>query len=202
MLAVKRNLDNMKDTAQIKRQFEELFEALRQRRRSAEDVRMRATKEASEAASEISIVDAALSALKPAQSFYNLAAFTDEQSSKSKATPGRNRDAIAAIISTNNRPMKASEIAEIAHREGKIKSDSGYNGVYATVSTVLSRNRRHMFAQAGNHEWDLRARKLTAVPSRKESAGAAETSIQSRALDIALSKIEKQFPTRVPKVGS
>jgi hypothetical protein len=190
----------MKDSAQIKRQFEELFEALRQRRRDAEDVRMRATKEASDAVSEINIVDAALSALKPAQSFYNLAAFTDEQSSKSKVSPGHNRDAIAAIISTNNRPMKASEIAEIAHKEGKIKSDSGYKGVYATVSTVLSRNRKHLFIQAGKHEWDLRARKLTPIsPPRKESG----FGVQARALDTALSQIEKQFgPTRVPKTGT
>ena len=196
----------MKDTAQIKRQFEELFDALRQRRRDAEDVRMRATKEASEATNEISVVDAALSALKPAQSFYDLAAFTDQLASKSKVSPGHNRDAIAAIISANNRPMKASEIAEIAHKEEKIKSDNGYKGVYATVSTVLSRNRRHMFIQAGKHEWDLRSRKLTPVPSsRKESADPVEKGIhiQSRALDMALSKIEKQFgPTRVPKTGT
>jgi hypothetical protein len=194
----------MKDSAQIKRQFEELFEALRQRRRDAEDVRIRATKEAADAVSEINIVDAALSALKPAQSFYNLAAFMDEQSSKSKVSPGHNRDAIAAIILANNRPMRAAEIADVAHREGRIKSDSGYKGVYATVSTVLSRNKKHVFIQAGKHEWDLRARKLTPISSpRKASAGAAETNIQTRALDMALSNIEKQFgPTRVPKTGT
>jgi hypothetical protein len=169
----------MKDIGQIKRQFEELVESLRQRRTNAEDIRRRATKETEDAVNEIRLVDAALAALKPAQSFYNLAAFVD--SAKVKASPRKNRDAIVAIIEAKGRPMRAAEIAEIAHEAGTIKSESGYKGVYATVSTVLSRNRTHLFVQAGKHEWDIRARKLAPVPSsRKESAGAAETRGASR----------------------
>jgi hypothetical protein len=196
---------NMKDANQIKRQFEELFESLRQRRRNAEETRMRATKEAADAGSEINVVDAALSALKPAQSFYNLAAFTDEQAAKSKVSPGSNREAIAAIISTNDRPMKASDIAVIAHKEGKIKSDSGYKGVYATVSTVLSRNRKHFFVQVGDHKWDIRSRGINLTSagssSRKESAGPAEMRGASRFN--AFEKILKnEFPPAPEKPSS
>ena len=188
----------MKDANQIKRQFEELFESLRQRRRNAEETRMRATKEAADAGNEIGVVDAALSALKPAQSFYNLAAFTDEQAAKSKVLPGTNREAIAAILSSNDGPMKASDIAEIAHKEGKIKSDSGYKGVYATVSTVLSRNKRQFFIQAGNHEWDLRARNLiSAHSSRKES----ETRGASR-LNVFEKILKSEFPPAPEKPSS
>lgn len=69
-----------------------------------------------------------------------------------------NRGAIVKILEEAGNALRISEIAKRAHDQELIQSKRGYDGVYATVSTVLTRNSKHVFMQIRRGVWGLRDR--------------------------------------------
>jgi hypothetical protein len=192
----------MKDASEKLKELEAQIQVYNTRRADAANRKQKAERDVQISQQEYDALTKAIEGLMPLKSFYAVASVGE--GAKQPVRTGTNRDQIVEILTAHQEPMTIAEIAKIANEEGRLRSSVGYKGIYALVATNLSRNSKHVFIHVNGGKWDLRARRLTPVPSsRKESAGAAETGIASRALDMALSKIEKQFgPTRIPKVGT
>lgn len=160
----------MVDLSEVKRQLEGLLASLHQRQSDALERKTEALKTADASSREIEIVTKALENIEQLKAFYSVAETVEALKSKQgRVESGHNRKVIVGVLSQSKRPMKASEIARLAYENGSIKSKKGYKGVYATVSTVLSRNGKHIFVNL-KRKWDLRERRINAA-----SGGATPT---------------------------
>lgn len=195
----------MKNASEMLKELEAQIQVFNNRRAEAANRKQKAERDVQISQQEYDALSKAIEGLTPLKGFYTIASIGED--TKETARAGTNRDQIVEILTAHKEPMTIAEIARIAGEERRLRSSNGYKGIYALVATNLSRNSKHVFIHLNGGKWDLRSRRLrdlTPAPSsRRDSAGAAETSIASRTLDSALAKIEKQFgPTRVPKVGT
>ncbi len=99
------------------------------------------------------------SSMEPQTVISSCKAVLSEHTGESEPEPGRNRDVIRVILDRAGHSMSVARIARQAHKEGTIQSKSGYRGVYATVSTTLKRNSKHLFVRLRRGVWDLRSRR-------------------------------------------
>jgi hypothetical protein len=155
----------MDDIAQLKRRIDDVVFALNERLADASHRKAKAEKEMESSKREIDVVSRALQDFKPLQGFYGL--LSTIQAAAPKAQHGDNRKIVAEILSAHHEPMTNSDIAKIAHAQGKIKSKKGYKGVYATTATVLSRG-KNVFVNL-NGKWDLRERRIRPSGSATET---------------------------------
>ena len=148
----------MGELERLQQQLDELAESLKARRNDTERL-LESNRR------ELELLDKALEAFAATREFYSrqrsLLAQLDNAVSASTSTPrvesGHNRQVITNILLKYGRPMRAVEIAKIAHEQDTIKSKRGYPGVYSTVQTVLFRNNKRIYTNT-NGQWDLRVR--------------------------------------------
>lgn len=89
-----------------------------------------------------------------------------------------NRGAIVKILKEAGDALRISEIAKRAHDQELIHSKRGYDGVYASVSTVLTRNSKHVFMQIRRGTWDLRERSRRVAVVAGVGAGKSHVAAQ------------------------
>lgn len=183
----------MKDAALKLKELEAQIQAFNADRTEAASRKQQAEIDVQVNQQEYEALTKAIDGLTHLKSFYAVASVGEGTKQPLRRT-GTNREQIVEILTAHKDPMTIAEIARIATEERRLRSANGYKGIYALVATNLSRNSKHVFIHLNGGKWDLRSRRLNFTPGsspRKESAG--PISIKSRALDMALSQIEKQF---------
>jgi hypothetical protein len=143
------------EPAQIKRQLDALVALLGERRNAAIRTQDEAQRNLEQSKRELDLVNKLLTDLRPAAGYYSTLSVMPEAK---RVERGHNRKMIVEILMAAAGPLKTIDIAKAAHEQGKIKSIKGLDGVYATVSTVLSRGNRRVFVNAEG-KWDLKDRK-------------------------------------------
>jgi hypothetical protein len=138
----------------LARAVERLQAANKRKADAARDVES-ATREATE---EGALIDA-LRKAKQAYEFREISAKNSAVATRVKS--GHNRNAIVEILTVAGRAMRVADIAKQAHLQAKIQSRRGYDGIYATCSTVLARNSNHVFIHLKGGLWDIRDRRAT-----------------------------------------
>jgi hypothetical protein len=148
----------MNDIPEVKRQVEQLVTSLIQRRSDASIREQKALREAQTAKEEGDILAKTLEVLQPLGQFYSRMGIAQaQQETEGQVKRGHNREVVMDILAKAGGAMRTADIAKTAYEQKLIKSKKGYEGVYATVSTVLSRG-KNVFVNADG-KWDLRSRR-------------------------------------------
>ncbi|SRR6266851_7323578 len=153
----------MDDSAQLKKQLDDIVSVLNRRLSDAYECKTRAEREAKSSEMEIAVILKAVEDFKPLQGYYGSLSVAQAAIADAVRTErGSNREIVIQILSSHGGPMTNGEIAKVAYEQGKIKSKKGQKGVYATVATVLARG-KHIFINL-NGQWELRSRRAAEGP--------------------------------------
>jgi hypothetical protein len=155
---------SMNEPSKLLHDLDAQIVSLGERRDEAEKRRQKARLEIQSSDAEIEALETAIRGLIPLKSFYaSASAKMVSVQPGERVEPGHNRRAIIEILSSHGSAMRVMHIAKFAHDNGKIKSVRGYDGVYATISTVLARNSKNIFVHLNNGRWDLRERRTQKI---------------------------------------
>jgi hypothetical protein len=159
----------MGEDTSVKQQVQALLVLVQEQREQIVKRRDAAMRQAQSSSDEIGVIDQLVKALDSASSFYARGPILDAilvgSLKATKVASGHNRRAIVEILKEKGEPMRVVEIARVAHERGLIRSRRGLDGVYATISTVLARNNKHLFISLGNGKWEFRERRNAGVVS-------------------------------------
>ncbi len=145
-----------------KQMIEGLLARAVERLQAANKRKADATREVDAATREASEESTLIDALRKAKQAYEFQEISAKNSSVvTRVKSGHNRNAIVEILTNAGSAMRVADIAKQAHLQAKIQSRRGYDGVYATISTVLARNSNHTFVHLKGGLWDLRDRRVT-----------------------------------------